>query len=55
MSVALDMTRDAQETLTVAEHGTHSFTGLFFLPQHSFQAQVKDHAQSGGFHEAGEK
>ena len=68
MSVALDMTQDAHKTLTVAgiaaalpgtaiscTHWGHSFTGLFFLPQPSLQAQVKDHSQSGGFHEARER
>ena len=67
MSVALDMTQDAHKTLTVAgiaaalpgtaiscTHWRHSFTGLF-LPQPSLQAQVKDHSQCGGFHEARER
>lgn len=68
-SVALDVTQDAHKTLTVAERGTaaalpgtaisctrrgHSFTKLFFLPQPSSEAQVKDPSQSGGFHEARE-
>lgn len=59
MSVALDRTQDAHKTLTVAAAlpGTvmRSVTEPFFLPQPSFQAQLKDRSQSGGSHETREK